>query len=135
MIYHSKTTSNIEDYEIENILKTARKFNTTNNITGCLLFHNNQFLQILEGDFDKVNKLYKKIRTDTRHKNVITLHMQEIKNLSYRNWSMAYQKFSNDSIKHTLGIREFNDILDKNDFGSTSKEIFIYMSQIILASN
>jgi hypothetical protein len=32
------------------MLKTSRKFNSQNNITGCLLFDNNEFMQILEGE-------------------------------------------------------------------------------------
>lgn len=134
LIYHSKAMPNIEDHEIESILKTSREFNAKHHITGCLLFHNNQFLQILEGDFDKVNALYKSIRADQRHHSVITLHMQEIKVLSYRNWSMAYHKFSNDSIKSTLGISEFHDIIEKRNFGSVSKDIFAFMSKAILDS-
>tara|TARA_R110001599_G_C12271108_1_gene661471 strand:- start:1233 stop:1652 length:420 start_codon:yes stop_codon:yes gene_type:complete len=135
LIYHSKAVLNIEDYEIEDILKTSRELNTKHHITGCLLFHNNQFLQIIEGDFDKVNALYKKIRADKRHHNVITLHMQEIKTLSYRNWSMAYKKFTNDAMKSTLGIENFHKILEKNNFKQTSKEIFDFMSKAIMESN
>ncbi|WP_339698521.1 BLUF domain-containing protein [uncultured Roseivirga sp.] len=135
LIYHSKAVLNIEDYEIESILKTAREFNSKHHITGCLLFHNNQFLQILEGDFDKVNALYKSIRSDQRHHSVITLHMQEIKTRSYQNWSMAYQKFSNDSIKNTLEINEFHDIIHKNNFGKISKEIFNFMNKVIPVSH
>ncbi|MGW8122399.1 BLUF domain-containing protein [Roseivirga echinicomitans] len=136
LIYHSKAVpNNIEDYEIENILKTSREFNEKQNITGCLLFHNGQFLQILEGDFEKVNALYKSIRSDKRHHSVITLHMQEIDARAYRNWNMAYKKFTKDSIKNTIGINELNDIIKNNNFSSVSKEIFTLMSKAILASN
>jgi len=135
LIYHSKAVLNIEDYEIESILKISREFNAKHHITGCLLFHNNQFLQVLEGDFDQVSELYKRIRRDQRHRSVVTLHIQEISTLSFRNWSMAYQKFTNDSIKSTIGIDGFNRIIEKNNFGQTSQDIFSMMSKAILESN
>ena len=50
LIYRSITVPNISDAEINAMLKTSRKFNSENNITGCLLFHNNEFIQILEGE-------------------------------------------------------------------------------------
>lgn len=49
-IYRSIAVPNISDAEINAMLKTSRKFNSENNITGCLLFHNNEFIQILEGE-------------------------------------------------------------------------------------
>lgn len=135
LIYYSKAVLNIEDYDIESILETAREFNAKHHITGCLLFHNNQFLQILEGDFDRNNTLYKSIRRDRRHHSVITLCMREINTLSFRNWSMAYQKFTNDSIKSTLGIDDFHKIIESENFGKTSKDIFKKISNTILETS
>ena len=50
LIYRSIAVPNISDAEINAMLKTSRKFNSENNITGCLLFYNNEFIQILEGE-------------------------------------------------------------------------------------
>jgi len=36
-------------------------------ITGCLLFHHGQFIQILEGDKSTVDDLIVKIKKDHRH--------------------------------------------------------------------
>ena len=50
LIYLSIAVPNISDAGINAMLKTLRKFNSENNITGCLLFYNNEFIQILEGE-------------------------------------------------------------------------------------
>ena len=50
LIYRSIAVPNISDAGINAMLKTLRKFNSENNITGCLLFYNNEFIQILEGE-------------------------------------------------------------------------------------
>ena len=45
LIYSSVATHTISSEDIAEILRTARDFNTKNNITGCLLYHNNEFIQ------------------------------------------------------------------------------------------
>lgn len=135
IIYHSQATPDLNDEQIDEILATARNFNEEHEITGCLLFHHGQFLQILEGEFNLLNELYEKIKKDTRHKNVITIHMQEIKDRLFDNWTMAYQKFDNQEALHNrIGLSELDELLNKDEKSSVPKEIFATMSQHILSS-
>ena len=77
LIYSSVANPDLTHDDISDILVEAREFNLNNNISGCLLFHNNEFIQILEGDKKVVQELFEKIRQDKRHQHVTLLAEEE----------------------------------------------------------
>ena len=98
LIYRSVALDKINSSEITKILNTSREFNLKNNITGCLLFYKNEFVQILEGEQDVIEKLNTKIEKDTRHSNVILIAKNEKSERTFHNWVMAYHEITNDDI-------------------------------------
>lgn len=133
LIYHSQAKPHITEDDHADILSVARSFNQENDITGCLLYHKGQFLQLLEGDFEKLNHLYGKIRKDKRHENVITLHMKEIDERIFDDWSMAYKVIKDSSIikKHT-GVQEFRELPTEKNESKESKFLFNIMGSQIM---
>jgi len=133
LIYHSQAAPNLENAELANILATARTFNKAHDITGCLLFHKGQFLQILEGEFEAITELYSKIKKDSRHTDVITLHMKEIDNRIFDQWSMAYKVIEEDSaLKQVTGVNEFKELPTEKNESKESKILFNIMGQQIV---
>lgn len=51
--------------------------NNKEQITGVLIHKDGSFFQVLEGDKNVITTLFKKIKKDRRHKNVITLFTRE----------------------------------------------------------
>lgn len=84
----SEAKNGLTSTDISDILKVARDFNKKNNITGCLLYHNNEFIQIMEGEKKIVQVLYSKIVKDSRHFNVnlIAEGEKKKKHLKIRVW-------------------------------------------------
>ena len=100
-----------------------------------MLYHKGQFLQLLEGDFEILNELYTRIRKDKRHQDVITLHMKEIDERIFDDWSMAYKVIDDSSIieKYT-GVQQFKEIPTEKNESKESKVLFNVMgSQIMQA--
>ena len=98
LVYVSTAQPGMKDDDIKDILKTARKFNTANQISGCLLFHNNQFVQILEGEEGVVADLYSNIAKDDRHTDLLLLTKGEIEERVFPNWSMAFHELKSDNL-------------------------------------
>lgn len=98
-VYSSLATPNLEQTDIQGIMDTAKTFNTKNGITGCLLYHNDQFTQVLEGNEKIIEQLYLKIKKDKRHFNVKLLYSNEVKERTFTNWSMAFKELSNDQLR------------------------------------
>ena len=71
------------------IFESARRRNTTSDVTGCLCFGEEWFLQVLEGSTAKVEDTYERIKRDRRHTEVKTLISLSISARSFPEWSMA----------------------------------------------
>ena len=78
----------IED--INNILMVSKDFNSANQITGCLIYAKRVFMQLLEGDQEIIDQLYKTIEKDKRHFNVELLHTGHVEERIFSKWAMAY---------------------------------------------
>ncbi|MFM9945344.1 MAG: BLUF domain-containing protein [Bacteroidia bacterium] len=96
LVYRSKAIDEIKEQDIVNILAISRKFNAENEITGCLIFFNNRFIQILEGNKNKIQELYTKIQKDKRHSNVQLLSQGDKVKRIFIGWSMAFYKFESE---------------------------------------
>lgn len=135
LIYRSEANPDVSKDDLKNILKAARDFNSQNGFTGCLLYNNNQFVQVLEGEFNALNKLYVKIRKDNRHHKVVTLHMQEIEARAYPDWTMAFKSLEDEdmqNINSALGIRELRELNGVDEESSISKQLFWMVTQSII---
>ena len=96
--YYSLAKPTLGADDIAAILKTAREHNARNNITGCLLFHHNQFLQILEGEKQVVEKLLSKIKNDSRHSYLYILADGNKEKRTFSNWTMAFRDFTTEDM-------------------------------------
>ncbi|MFD2916073.1 BLUF domain-containing protein [Psychroserpens luteus] len=90
--YHSQSKSKLEIKDLERILEESTVRNKERNITGCLIYHNNSFVQILEGKKKDILDVYEKIKTDERHHNVILLYKNPIDKRCFTDWNMAYHQ-------------------------------------------
>jgi hypothetical protein len=97
LTYCSIARPGLKPADIKAIVNTSRNFNAANNITGCLLYYNDEFIQILEGKKLIVKKLYEKIEQDARHFSVILMSEEEAKQRIFHNWSMAYGDFEEEA--------------------------------------
>ena len=90
LIYRSVAEERFSNAEVYQMLSDARDFNAEHDITGCLLFHNRRFLQLLEGKKDKVHHLFSLIESDSRHKNIEIIQTEEKTDRLFNKWSMAF---------------------------------------------
>jgi hypothetical protein len=81
------------------ILVQAQKHNPVQGITGVLCQGQGFFLQVLEGERDRVNTLYRRICADNRHHDVTLLHYEEITERQFGHWAMALIHLSVDDPK------------------------------------
>ena len=74
--------------ELLELVETAAKNNLKDKITGLLLIAGEQFLQVLEGDPEKVNALFQKICRDERHHSVELITFEPTTDPYFSDWNM-----------------------------------------------
>jgi len=96
LTYESVATNALEIAEMEELLEKARANNIKDSITGCLIYYQGKFVQLLEGERKEIDVLYDKIKQDPRHKNVTLFSDDQITKRTFPNWGMAYYPIDED---------------------------------------
>ena len=107
LIYVSSATKEMTESDLLELLKKARERNAEKNITGMLLYANQNFIQILEGDSDDVLDIYHRILNDTRNTGNIIIQKKAIADRSFPDWTMGFKHISNAEIEATDGFSAF----------------------------
>lgn len=93
LTYTSFASSDLSSKDILEIDRISTIHNSMNDITGCLVCHNNEFIQILEGSELAVKNLYSKIRRDQRHRGISLLLSGVIEERQFKDSRMICHKF------------------------------------------
>jgi Sensors of blue-light using FAD len=88
LLYASRVVEPAES-ATQSILEQSRSHNPACGITGILCYGGGIFLQALEGGRNQVSSLYGLIQRDTRHKDVVLLHYEEISERRFGSWTMG----------------------------------------------
>lgn len=132
LTYKSKAVYNISKEDLKNILKTADLQNAQLNITGCLLFYNDYFAQILEGNKEDVLAIYDKIVQDLRHEDVELLWEGETDRRNFPQWNMSF--YSPETQSETLFVNNYIMLSQFSDVNSASSLSFWSSVQKIVNS-
>ncbi|GHA58902.1 BLUF domain-containing protein [Pontibacter akesuensis] len=111
LVYLSAAIKIMPDEELHSLLAQSRSNNERSGITGILLYHDGNFIQVLEGEEVQVMNLYYRIEQDSRHRGIIKLFSSHISQRDFPDWSMGYK---------SLSAREYNEALGYLDLANTS---------------
>ena len=93
LLYASRAIDSSAD-AIEAILIQSRQHNPECGITGILCYGGGIFLQAIEGGRMPVSELYGHIQKDSRHKDLVLLHYEEIAERRFAGWTMGQVNMS-----------------------------------------
>ena len=88
--YLSEAVSDMSFLGLMRLLESARTFNQKNGISGILLYDNQQFGQIIEGERASIMKVWKRIQEDKRHHRIELLEIREITECSFPDWLLRF---------------------------------------------
>jgi Sensors of blue-light using FAD len=71
IIYTSRAADGVGVQDVYDIVRTAHNRNSVSGVTGCLLFLNDFFIQVLEGAPYAVEERFKRIQLDPRHHSIV----------------------------------------------------------------
>lgn len=103
IMYLSWATTPFTTAQLEELLKSARRRNTDLALTGVLLYGNERFLQVLEGEKESVQHVYAQIRQDVRHYNILTFANKPIAERAFQEWAMGFQVLSAQQVEQVVG--------------------------------
>jgi hypothetical protein len=104
LLYESHATRRFTEPDLWALLKEARHFNSTQGLTGLLLYTTDgRFVQVLEGEADSLAKLYERISQDPRHERVRLLAHEPLSARRFGDWHMGFRRLSAAALDEVLG--------------------------------
>jgi hypothetical protein len=135
IVYVSLAAQDLAQDELLNLLDKARSYNAQHGITGLLLYHRREFLQLIEGEHSAVDALYSAICRDPRHQQVHTMWDGPIEALGFGQWSMGFVAPDETVLRQHPGYEDLlKDSLHQLRRGSSGKKILQRMRDEILSA-
>lgn len=133
IIYTSRANTPFSDSELDQLLAHCVSRNTPENFTGMLLYGNGKFMQVLEGDADKLDLAMKQISQDKHHHDVNILVRTPIKQRDFSEWSMGFRRVDRDCDPDLAHFAAFFDenfemdrLADPSSFALSVLKAFAY---------
>lgn len=102
-IAYSSTARQLMTTEaLSSLQKQAVSFNQANGITGLLIYNDGIFFQVIEGEADAVESLFKRIQSDARHHRVRLVFKIPLTFRDFPSWAMRVENISPDVRKQQL---------------------------------
>ncbi|WP_423186326.1 BLUF domain-containing protein [Alishewanella sp. d11] len=105
IVYYSTATREFSEQDLIELLSVANKYNNALGITGCLVYSNGKFIQLLEGERKNVLELFEKIKRDPRHNNVTVTVEMTVNQKLFPDWGMAFKFLEKDVLKQ-YGVKD-----------------------------
>ncbi|MDQ3197949.1 MAG: BLUF domain-containing protein [Verrucomicrobiota bacterium] len=109
LIYVSIAKHPFNTEQLRGLLNVTRRNNTAAGITGLLLYKDGKFMQLLEGQKDKVDRLFERIQRDPRHRDVIKLLAGDEEERSFAEFSMGFENLDDPSVQALPGYSAYLD--------------------------
>lgn len=90
LVYFSEAVEDLSYTDLQDILEVSRKNNDRDEITGLLLYRDDYFIQVLEGQADLVRRTLERIRHDDRNYKVKVLYEGTAGERMFAHWNMAF---------------------------------------------
>lgn len=128
LVYVSYTRKAFSEPALFSLLKKSRIANQRNNLSGFLLYSEKNFIQLIEGEKNKVESLYDKITHDPRHSGIIRLYSDYVAKRDFPDWSMGFEHLEHRTVlKQVRGLNHLTDHYlsddDKVQLDEVSQEI------------
>jgi Sensors of blue-light using FAD len=110
IIYVSLASRDLPAEELAQLLDKARAHNASQGITGMMIYHRREFMQLLEGEQATVQALYDRIAGDTRHQQLRKIWDGPIRERGFSDWGMAFVTPDSLDLRNRPG---YQDLLDQ----------------------
>ena len=92
LVYTSSATQEFWPDDLFALVEKSRSKNAPRGLTGMLLFHEGEFLQLLEGPETAVRECFAMVQRDPRHESVKVLMTGTSEERDFPEWTMGFEQ-------------------------------------------
>lgn len=98
IIYVSRSQTPPDSAMTADILRSSRRNNRRDGLTGLLFVGGDYFLQVIEGSPDLLDETYRRISADPRHHDLKQLSRTRIDERAFGDWDMGCEHLDDDDL-------------------------------------
>ncbi len=117
LVYLSQATRKMSLEDLTSIQNIAKTNNAPLDVTGSLFYNGGWFLQVLEGPPATLDKLFRKIEKDPRHKNSRILYNEPATFRTFSRWTMAMTNLDDRQAD------KYNELVEVIEAAKTDRKI------------
>jgi hypothetical protein len=103
LIYLSQATRPLSAKALTSLVEQARQANALQHLTGALVYSNQRFIHLLEGEQAALEQTYARIRQDPRHQHLCQVAHHPVAARRFPEWPLAFQSLSPVQFAHLAG--------------------------------
>jgi hypothetical protein len=127
LVYVSYATARLSEAELIELLQKCRVNNKAKDITGMMLYLQERFIQVLEGDYTLVKRVLNRIEKDPRHQKVSVILEGESSERIFKNWSMGFKNLSLADYNELSGFQDMDTFFAKQNVSNESSAPLIFL--------
>lgn len=127
LIYTSYATQSLAEHELVDLLNESRASNKRLGVTGMLIYLQNKFIQVLEGDPVIVTQLYNVIAADPRHHKVTLILEGNTRSRIFKDWSMGFKRVSAEQFEELTGYRDLDKFFFEKQVTDDSPAVLVFL--------
>ncbi|OUJ71372.1 BLUF domain-containing protein [Hymenobacter crusticola] len=104
LVYMSRAVRPLSDQDLQELLAQCRRDNARDHVTGILFYSHGNIAQLIEGEADVIETLFRRIARDGRHSHVHKLVEKPIEQRSFSEWSMAFHPLEAGAFHQLAGF-------------------------------
>ncbi len=109
IVYMSLACDAMSPTQLAALMDRARAHNQAAGITGMMIYHEREFMQLLEGERSVIEALFDKIADDPRHQQVYRLWDAPIATRNFDDWTMGFVSVDDSSLQRHTGFTSLKD--------------------------
>ena len=124
-MYLSTARPGLSTDDLQHIVDVSRRQNAAARVSGVLLFGNGRFLQLLEGPGPAVERTYRRVLGDQRHRDAVLVYDGKGEPLRFTQWAMGFLRA--ELVGHLPSVVRLMDLATDEDSSPLRAEAALRM--------
>ena len=107
LAYVSTLCEPMSSNDVVDLLRKARAYNQSRDVTGLLLLRGDSFFQVLEGYIDDVQTVFERVISDPRHHRIEVLFREALDEREFADWQMGFVELDGVDLSKLEGVSDF----------------------------
>ncbi|MBD3633840.1 MAG: BLUF domain-containing protein [Methylophaga sp.] len=132
IMYSSSAVELLSAEDLDQLMRKARHKNTHFGVTGCLIYHDGNILQYLEGSKASVDFIYGSIVGDNRHHDIHLLCNDQIEKRAFSDWSMALRYIPENRLRDYRTVYDlFEDMMESDTIDQLCRQAKVFFETFL----